>query len=323
MSALVAEGYARAQALTRRHSKSFYFSSLALWGARRRAAFALYAFCRRLDDLVDGDNDGAGTVGRAADALPARLELARASVAAMYSSGPVHGSLLQVDEHAAFCDTVERFRIPQQPFQDLINGMEMDLTKSRYANFDELKLYCYRAAGVVGLMMTHILGFNDEVCLPYAVDLGIAMQLTNVLRDVKEDWQRGRLYLPADELHAFGLGERDIAAFSMGGPHDAAAWVSWRRFMAFQIARARAFDERSHLGIANLTGFGSRRVVRLMSAVYGGILGAIERQGDDVFAARARVPLLGKLGIACKVMLTSNRVTASHFEMPSLPRGTP
>lgn len=317
MSTLVAQGYARAQALTRQHSKSFYFSSLALWGARRRAAFALYAFCRRLDDLVDGDNDGAGTVAPAADSLPARLEQARASVAAMYRSGPAQGSLLRADEHAAFCDTVERFQIPQQPFQELINGMEMDLTKSRYANFDELKLYCYRAAGVVGLMMTHILGFNDDVCLPYAVDLGIAMQLTNVLRDVKEDWQRGRVYLPADELATFGLSERDLAAFSSDAPKDPAAWASWRRFMAFQIERARAIDERSHLGIANLTGFGSQRVVRLMSAVYGGILGAIERQNDDVFTNRARVSLLGKIGIASKVMLTSNRIAA----LPALPRG--
>jgi len=309
-SALVTRGYASAHALTRKHSKSFFFSSLALWGERRRAAFALYAFCRRLDDLVDGESSAEGSVltARAAPAeLSDRLELARASVAGLYGQGSVtHKSALpwRDDELAAFRHTVERFEIPQAPFQELITGMEMDLTQTRYTTFAELERYCYRAAGVVGLMMTHVLGFDDEVCLPYAVDLGIAMQLTNVLRDVKEDWLRGRLYLPLDELRAFGLDESDVANLALGQPRDPRVWASWRGLMAFQVERARTFDRRSHLGIPHLKGFGSQQVVKLMSAVYGGILGAIEAQADDVFIRRARVPLLGKLRIAAKVLLS-------------------
>ena len=300
---MVAAGYSQARLLTRQHSKSFFFSSLALFGARRRAAFALYAFCRRLDDLVDGDAQSSVLT------LSDRLTLAREAVSSIYQgSGFSQLPALpwREEEFAAFRDTVERFRIPQQPFQELINGMEMDLTQTRYATFNELELYCYRAAGVVGLMMTCILGFDDEVCLPFAVDLGIAMQLTNVLRDVKEDWQRGRLYLPLDELNAFGLSEHDVARFcNLAGPREPKQWAAWRDFMAFQIRRARAFDRRSQLGVPHLSGFGSKTVVRLMSAVYGGILRAIERQHDDVFVRRAHVPLLGKLGIAAGVLVSA------------------
>ncbi len=310
----VVDGYARARQLTRLHSKSFYFSSIALFGARRRAAFALYAFCRRLDDLVDGDNAGDGSVAAVSsspEALAARLSLARAAVSALY--GGENGALQQRElpwspgELAAFRDTIERFQIPEQPFQELINGMEMDLTQSRYQTFAELSLYCYRAAGVVGLMMTHLLGFDDAGCLPYAADLGLAMQLTNVLRDVKEDWVRGRVYLPLEELGGFGLGENDLETFSLGNvaaQHGSPQWLKWRELMAFQVARTRSFYERANRGVPHLTGFGSKRVVQLMSGVYGSILNVIEAQRDDVFTRRARVTTGGKVRIAAKVLLT-------------------
>ena len=174
-SALARRGYARAKQLTAKHSKSFFFSSLGLFGARRRAAFAVYAFCRRLDDLVDGDNEGDGSVSAPGDELAQRLDLARFAVASLYGAslpGPEFVLPWHDDELAALRDTIERFRIPQEPLQELINGMEMDLTKSRYASFEELRLYCYRAAGVVGLMMTCVLGFDDERCLPSAASCG-------------------------------------------------------------------------------------------------------------------------------------------------------
>lgn len=300
--ALVRRGYAQAKALTRRHAKSFFFSSVALWGRRRRSAFALYAFCRRLDDLVDGDNAGEGTVS-APSALPAelaeRLALARASVAALYGreSARVFRELPWAEsEFAAFRDTVERYRIPEQPFQELINGMEMDLMKSRYASFGELSLYCHRVAGVVGLMMAPVLGYRDERCLPYAADLGTAMQLTNILRDVAEDFARGRVYLPADELASFGVSEADL---SRGQVTDA-----WRALMRFQVQRARRLYGRAALGVPDLTGFGSQAVVRLMGAVYGGILDVIEERDFDVFSSRASVPFLRKLGLAFSTLST-------------------
>jgi phytoene synthase len=304
---LVEQGYERAKALTRFHAKSFFFSSVALFGARRRGAFALYAFCRRLDDLVDGDNQGDGSIA-APVALPAelseRLSLARAAVSSLYGreSPTVWKSLpWHASEVAAFRDTVLRYGIAERPFQELISGMEMDLTKSRYANFEELSLYCYRVAGVVGEMMTPVLGHADERCLPFAADLGVAMQLTNILRDVKEDLQRGRIYLAADELAAFGIGASDLEAWSRGdvGPNEA-----WTGFMQFQIARARAYYQRALFGVPDLRGFGSQSVVRLMGAIYGGILDAIEAQHLDVFARRAHVSTSGKVGRALPVLLT-------------------
>jgi phytoene synthase len=290
--------------VTRRHAKSFFFASVALFGQRRRSAFALYAFCRRLDDLVDGDNAGDGSV-RAPVALPSqlseRLALARAAVAALYgreSAGVFRELPWHESEFAAFRDTVERYRIPERPFQELIDGMAMDLVQSRYATFEELELYCHRVAGVVGLMMTPVLGYRDERCLPYAADLGTAMQLTNILRDVKEDLARGRVYLPQDELRAHGV---DEAMLARGVVNDA-----WRRFMRAQVARARAFYARAAKGVPYLTGFGSQRVVRLMATLYGGILDVIEARDFDVFSSRASVPFGWKLALAAGVLLTPN-----------------
>jgi phytoene synthase len=153
-------------------------------------------------------------------------------------------------------------------------------------------------AGVVGLMMTYILGFRDAACLPDAVALGNAMQLTNILRDVKEDFGRGRLYLPAETLAAHGLSEAEVAA---GVVTDA-----WRAFMREQVARARLLYVQAERGVPYLTGFGSQLVVRLMSAIYGAILERIEAQDYDVFRSRAYLPLSGKVAKATKVILTSS-----------------
>lgn len=322
VSPLVSEGYQRAKALTRHHAKSFFFSSVALFGARRRGAFALYAFCRRLDDLVDGDNAGDGSVSAPVrpETLQDRLALARTAVSSLYRPGsssvwrelPWHEA-----EVAAFRDTVLRYGIPERPFQELISGMEMDLTRSRYASFEELHLYCYRVAGVVGEMMTPVLGHADDRCLPFAADLGVAMQLTNILRDVKEDLARGRVYLAADELAASGISEADLLTAANGGALPA----SWTPFMQLQVARARAYYQRALFGVPDLRGFGSQRLVRLMGAVYGGILEAIEAQGYDVFARRAHVPMGGKLRRALAVLLTPNPRAlgpASSVRIPQL-----
>lgn len=301
--AVLEEGYARARALTHRHARSFSFASVALFGDRRRAAFALYAFCRRLDDLVDGDNagDGLALPPRALPAdLAARLALARASVSALYGGpAPSEGERpWHPAEFAAFRDTVTRYRIPEAPFQELLNGMEMDLTKTRYATFEELRLYCYRVAGVVGLMMTPVLGYRDARCLPFAAELGIGMQLTNILRDVKEDLSRGRVYLPADELARFGLTEAELARGQVT--------EAWRGLARFQLERARGYYARARAGIPDLQGLGSQRVVRLMGTLYGAIGDVIEARDYDVFSRRARVGFWGKLKLAAGVLLTPN-----------------
>lgn len=300
----VARGFAQAQSLTRAHARSFYFASFALWGERRRAAFALYAFCRKLDDMVDVE-------GVTPEEGARRIATARKVIASLYAE---RGETLpavdpwSADELAAVQATVHRFKIPRGPFEDLVSGMEMDLTKKRYETFEELDLYCYRAAGTVGLLMSSVLGVVDSAALRPAADLGKAMQLTNILRDVREDFARGRVYLPSQELAAYGLSEADLAAGRVDDRFVA--------FMTFQVERAQALYRKGHEGLPAITSFGARTTVRLMSTVYGGILRAIIRAGFDVFSRRARVSFGEKLVLALKVL-------TSRSPAPTLSRSTP
>ena len=321
MNALVRQGYRRARTVTRRHARSFSLASLLLFGARRRAAFALYAFCRRLDDLVDRADGSDGS-------LSERLSRARALIASLYSEaprladprrGPVDARLAsapaddawEVAELAALRDTIDRFGVPEQPFQDLVSGMEMDVSGHRYATFADLQLYCDRVAGTVGLLLCPVLGTSDPRAPGAAADLGRAMQLTNILRDVREDLARGRVYLPEDELAAFGLTREDL----MAGTVD----ERWRAFMASQIARARVYYARAATGVRWLTGPGTQRMVKLMGALYGGILGDIEARGYDVFSARAHVPLSTKLRTVVATLLRPRTVLPPPDEVPAVP----
>ena len=328
MTALVRQGYRTARDVTRRHARSFSFASLLLFGARRRAAFALYAFCRRLDDLVDHGDAGQ-------ELLPQRLARARGLIAGLYVdtphlADPTRGPLREravrdladgawdAAELAALRDTIRRFGVPEQPFQDLVSGMEMDAAGHRYLSFTDLELYCDRVAGTVGLMLSPVLGTSDARAAAAAVDLGRAMQLTNILRDVREDLERGRVYLPEDELAAFGLSREDLAS---GVVDD-----RWRAFMRCQIARARAYYARAANGVQWLTGFGTRRMVTLMGGLYGGILADIEARGHDVFSARAHVPLATKLRTALATLFRPRTVLSPPPEVPPvplLPRWTP
>lgn len=259
--------------ITRNHAKTFYLASHGLPRSVRAHAYSVYAFCRWADDGVDCARD--------ADDAAKKLDLAREALGDAYGRGPVAPGL------GAFRRTVQTRGIPQSLFLDLIDGMAMDLTIVRYADFAALDLYCYRVAGVVGLMMTHVFGYRHERCLPHAVALGTAMQLTNILRDVREDFDRGRIYLPLDELARFGVTEGQIAE----GRVD----ERFRSFMAFQIERARSYDRNSEAGIPDLVGASSRLTVRLMGRMYGGILGEIERRNYDVFSSRSSVPGRRKL----------------------------
>ena len=286
--ALIARGYHEARALTRHHARSFSFASMLLFGARKRAAFALYAICRHLDDLVDESDDASRW---------SRLDRARGAISALFSNRHFDAAMPWTEaQWAAFRDTVERFHVPEEPLQDLVSGMEMDLFKPRYASWEELDLYCYRAAGTVGVLMSSVLGMKGQWALQPAADLGRAMQLTNILRDVKEDLSRGRIYLPQDELRAYDLGEEDLRA----GQVD----ERFRAFMRHQISRARTLYARGEAGVSALGGFGAQATVRVMGAVYGGILQAIERAEYDVFSTRVHVPLRGKLGLAARALLT-------------------
>jgi len=307
VNALVRQGYRRARAVTRRHARSFSLASLLLFGARRRAAFALYAFCRRLDDLVDGEDGG--------DALPQRLSRARALIASLYRDARAGTAppddAWDLAELAALRDTIARFGVPEQPLQDLVSGMEMDVAGHRYATFADLELYCSRVAGTVGLLLCPVLGTSDPRAPGAAADLGRAMQLTNILRDVPEDLARGRVYLPEDELAAFGLAREDLMARTVDD--------RWRAFMASQIARARVYYARAAAGVRWLTGPGTQRMVKLMGALYGGILDDIEARGYDVFSARAHVPLATKLRTVVATLLVPRSVLPAPDEVPAVP----
>jgi phytoene synthase len=310
---LVARGYEMAERVTRHHAKSFFFASFLLFGMRRKAAFALYAYCRRLDDMVDVA-DGADQ-GAVPEGLAERLVRARRAVAELYVETPELADPRKPPpatrasggegpwapaELAALVDCIRRFRVPELPMQELISGMEMDLTKRRYESWEELDLYCYRVAGVVGLMMAPMLGCEEEWALGPASDLGRAMQLTNILRDVKEDLDRDRVYLPLEELAAFGLSVDDLRR---GVVDD-----RWRGFMRCQIARARAYYARAATGIPALGGFGCQRMVKLMGSIYGDILRAIEERDYDVFSGRVSVPVSRKLVLATTILVRPEAV---------------
>jgi phytoene synthase len=174
----------------------------------------------------------------------------------------------------------------------------MDLNKNSYKNFTELYDYCYKVAGVVGLVMLSIFGYNNQEAQKYAVDLGIAMQLTNILRDIKEDYRRGRIYLPLDEMRKFGVSESQIAK----GRID----ENLASLLKFQTKRARGFYDNSTKGIKMIVDLKSRLVVQMMKDMYAGILQSIEKNNFDVFSKRAHLNHLGKMALALKILVNPN-----------------
>jgi 15-cis-phytoene synthase len=270
-SAILEASYRYCDNLTRFHSRTFYMASSLLPYEKRRAARALYAFCRVTDDLVDNNPDP--------QAARQALEDWRSAVS--------HPNPLAYEPVAvAWADAQRRFQIPQGYADQLIQGVARDLHQKRYSTFADLAEYSYGVASTVGLMVMYIVGFRDEDAVPYAVKLGVALQMTNILRDVGEDWRNGRLYLPQDELDGFNLTESQIDR----GQVDA----RWRAFMDFQIARNRQLYAESQMGIRLLNADG-RFAIAAAADLYRAILKDIEHHDYDVFSRRSRVSTLGKL----------------------------
>lgn len=265
---------------TKEHAKAFYFASFALPKDKRYAAYSVYAFCRRADNLVDAlhDRNDAHRVQAAIDAMRQELDRAYEDVAPGASGLP------------ALRNTVSRFSIPKEYFVELLRGVEMDLRYDRYATFEELREYCYRVASVVGLTMTRILGTTDDAALAPAADLGTAMQLTNILRDVGEDFRMGRIYLPLEDLDRFRYREEDLARGMVN--------ENFVELMRFQSERALEYYRRAEAGIPLLAGAGAQRTVRIMARTYRRILDKIRDNRYDVFTRRAFVPFPEKLIIA-------------------------
>ena len=284
-SVSVDESYKLCQQLTAKYSKSFYLGTLLMSPVKRRAIWAIYAWCRRTDELVDGP--------AAAMTTPETLDLWQQQLESIFAGNPVD------DFDMALADTIQHFPMDIQPFKDMIAGQRMDLYRSCYQTFDELYLYCYRVAGTVGLMSTAVMGIDTSMNTapwnknkpPYnpiqeAVALGIANQLTNILRDVGEDARRGRIYLPLEDLARFDYTEEDL----FNGVID----QRWRELMRFQIKRARQFYAQAQKGIHYLSK-DARFPVWAALIHYSRILAKIERNDYDVFSQRAYVPQWQKL----------------------------
>jgi 15-cis-phytoene synthase len=248
--------------ITRQNSKSFYFASFPLPVDKRMATYATYAFCRTADDIVDAALPGSeGDAKRELDEL--RLLLDRIE-AGETPSHPLWEPLAR---------TIHRYEIPLHAFRTLLDGVESDLIPRRFQTFEELRSYCYQVASTVGIALSHIFGYAEENALSYAANMGIAMQLTNIIRDVGTDWRLDRVYLPLEEIERFGY---DESRLSRGFVDDHA-----RALFAFQIARAREYYRRAFQGIRYLTRDGSHWTAYLMGDVYRGILDEVERSRCD------------------------------------------
>jgi phytoene synthase len=272
--------YACCRQIARRAGSSFYGTFFLLPRQKRRAMWALYAFLRHSDDLSDND----------ADEGDRRLALAawRESLQRAFA-GEFHHPLLP-----AVKDTIDRFRIPHEYLTAAIDGMEMDLGPCRYETFEDLKLYCYRVASVVGLACIHIWGFTDKAACQPAIDCGVAFQLTNILRDLREDLRRNRVYLPQEDLQRFGYTTEDLRA---GVCDD-----RFRKLMTFEVDRAEQFY-RAAAPLANYLHDDGRRILRALTGTYHGLLDEIHRAGGDVLHHRVRIGRLRRLWIAATSLL--------------------
>ncbi len=303
------ESYEACRKVTAEYSKTFYWGTALMSPEKRRAIWAIYVWCRRTDELVDGPLAAATT--------PETLDQWERDLDKIWGGRPLD------DADVALVDAVQRFGLNIQPFRDMIAGQRMDLHRSRYETFDDLYLYCYRVAGTVGLMTMPVLGTlqdgeleppawkaslnsylsnfkfdsldlnglgcgdeGDDDPTQEAIALGIANQLTNILRDVGEDRERGRIYLPLEDLRRFDYTEQDL----MDGVLD----DRWRALMQFEIKRARTIFAKASRGIRHLNR-DARWPVWAALMLYSRILNSIERNDYDVFNNRAFVSTWGKV----------------------------
>lgn len=267
---------------------NFYYSFLVLPAAKRAAIVAVWDFCRAVDDAVDEADPS--------DA-PAQVAAWREEVATCFAGGAP-----RTPQGQALQPLIARFHLPRTAFDALIEGVEMDLRNRRYETFDELYGYCVRVASAVGLMCVEIFGYEDPKARQYASDLGVALQLTNILRDVPEDLARGRVYIPQEDLRRFGVREEDLEAEARdagGGVRSPAV----RALLAHQAVRAREYYRRA---AAALPRADARRLVaaEIMGAVYFEILRKIERAGYDVFSGVIRIPRPLRALIAARTWLS-------------------
>jgi phytoene synthase len=261
---------------------SFYYSFLFLPPERRRAITALYAFCREVDDVVDE------TLER--EIAAAKLAWWRAEVANLFAGNPQHPVT------KALLPFIEKFNLSKEHLGDIIDGMEMDLTQTRYLDWTGLERYCYRVASVVGLLAAGIFGYRDARTLEYARNLGIAFQLTNIIRDVGEDARKNRIYLPMADLKEFGVPAADIL--------QARETPQFARLMEFETRRAKQYYADA-FGALPASDRKAQRPGLIMAAIYRTLLDEIERDGFHVLAQRTSLTPVRKFWIAWKTWVTA------------------
>ena len=261
---------------------SFYYSFLFLPPERRRAITALYAFCREVDDVVD----------ECSDAQIARTKLAwwRVEIAKLFQGEPNHPVT------KALQPFVEKFAMKEKKLHEIIDGMEMDLTQTRYLDFAGLERYCYHVAGTVGLLAAGIFGYRNPRTLDYAKNLGTAFQLTNIIRDVGEDARKNRIYLPMDELKKFEVPASDIL--------QAKDSDNFRKLMSFQAARANGFYRNAFDALPS-EDRKTQRAGLIMAAIYRATLAEVERDGFKVLTQRTSLTPMRKLWLAWKTWVSA------------------
>ena len=258
-----------------RSGSSFYYSFMFLPAERRQAITALYAFCREVDDVVDECHD--------LSLAQTKLEWWRQEVGRVYNGTPTHPVGL------ALKDVIKGFRLPQEQLLEIIDGMAMDLSQTRYLDFKGLQLYCYRVASVVGLLAAEIFGYQDRQTLKYAHDLGLAFQLTNIIRDVGEDARRGRISLPIEDLQRFEVPAKDLL--------EARYSEQFRALMAFQAERAEKFYDQAFAQLPAVDRKAQRPGL-VMAAIYRTLLREIARDGFMVLDRRTSLTPLRKVWLA-------------------------
>jgi len=271
------ESYQQCSRLARKSSSNFYMSFWLLPPAQRKAMCALYAFARHSDDLADSQES--------TDARRAALTQWREAFTAAQSGQTTHPLL------PAVMDAVERFAIPTVHLEEIIRGVEMDLDQTQYDTFEDLHTYCYRVASSVGLACLSIWGFDPSGAQEPAIRCGLAFQLTNILRDLREDAALGRVYLPQEDFERFGFTPGDLQA-----GFDGQEFID---MMTFQVDRAESFYRDSEPLFAKIQPPG-RRMLRMMHGVYRKLLHRIGRQPERVLTERVSLPYLSKLWIAAK-----------------------
>ncbi len=266
-----------ARSITAYHSKSFYYSARMLPRQQRWATYAIYGFCRHCDNLIDTPRQ------RTADEILRELQFLREELRLAYDTGESEHPVIR-----AFILVANPYQIPIEYPLELLKGVAMDIQQQRYKTFNELSVFCYRVASVVGLMMTHVLGYQDKRVFNYAKQLGFAMQLTNILRDIREDKELGRIYLPQTELARFAVREEDILEEKMT--------PQLKAFMKFQIERADRYYAQATPGISLLKPE-SQYAIYSAVKIYRGILRKLEERDYNPFVSRVFVSVTEKIGI--------------------------